>query len=81
MEVAEVRAAFPEMECVWSFPRANIGAIWDLLRRLREMFAKSLVTKEDSIRLGSIREAKSRGGLLAQQVRARRSDFSESCRS
>jgi FkbH-like protein len=56
MEVAEVKAAFPEMECV-VFPTGQYREIWDLLRRLREMFAKSLVSKEDSIRLGSIRDA------------------------
>jgi FkbH-like protein len=54
MEVAEVQAAFPEMECVL-FPKRNYQAIWDLLRRLRDAFGKQAVSSEDVIRLQSIR--------------------------
>jgi len=54
MEVAEVHAAFPQMECI-IFPRANYQAIWDLLKRLRDCFGKGVVSSEDMIRLHSIR--------------------------
>jgi FkbH-like protein len=54
MEVAEVKAAFPEMECI-SFPKNDYSAIWGLLRTLRDHFGKSEVSAEDEIRLGSIR--------------------------
>ena len=56
MEVAEVKAGFPEMECI-AFPNNDYQAIWDLLRRLRDFFGKSVISEEDSIRLKSIRGA------------------------
>jgi len=54
MEVAEVHAAFPEMECI-VFPKGNHQGIWDLLKRLRNCFGKEVVSSEDLIRLNSIR--------------------------
>jgi len=56
MEVAEVKAEFPEMECI-VFPKNDYQAIWDLLKRVRDLFGKSIVSTEDSIRLKSIRGA------------------------
>jgi FkbH-like protein len=56
MELAEVKAAFPEMECLL-FPKSAPPAFWQLLRRLRDLFGKSIVSEEDSIRLQSIRAA------------------------
>ena len=56
MEVAEVKSAFPEMVCV-TFPTADSQANWRLLYELRNLFGKSLVSEEDSIRLSSIRAA------------------------
>jgi FkbH-like protein len=56
MEVAEVKAAFPEIECI-VFPKNDYQAIWDLLKHLRDLFGKSLLSEEDSIRLKSIRGA------------------------
>lgn len=58
MELAEVKAAFPEMECLL-FPKSAPQAFWQLLRRLRDLFGKSIVSEEDSIRLQSIRAAAS----------------------
>ena len=58
MELAEVKAAFPEMECLL-FPKSDPQAFWQLLRRLRDLFGKSIVSEEDSIRLQSIRAAAS----------------------
>jgi FkbH-like protein len=54
MEVAEVHAAFPEMECI-VFPKGNFQGIWDLLKKLRNCFGKEFVSSEDLIRLNSIR--------------------------
>jgi FkbH-like protein len=56
MELAEVKAAFPEMECL-DFPKSDPQAFWRLLRRLRDLFGKPIVSEEDSIRLQSIRAA------------------------
>jgi FkbH-like protein len=56
MEVAEVKAAFPEMECI-VFPQHDDQATWNLLKRLRDLFGKSVTSPEDSIRLKSIRSA------------------------
>lgn len=54
MEVDEVHAAFPQMECI-AFPKGDCQAVWTLLRRLRDLFGKSILTVEDDIRLQSIR--------------------------
>jgi FkbH-like protein len=56
MEVAEVQAAFPEMECV-VFPKSDGQAVWELLKLLRDRFGKPALTEEDALRLGSIRDA------------------------
>jgi FkbH-like protein len=56
MEVAEVHAVFPQMDCL-VFPKGNNQSIWDLLKRLRDCFGKATVSREDEIRLGSIRAA------------------------
>jgi FkbH-like protein len=54
MEVAEVQAVFPEMECI-VFPKKRPPEFWGLLHRLRETFAKSSVSAEDELRLRSLR--------------------------
>jgi FkbH-like protein len=56
MELAEVKAVFPDIECV-VFPKTDYQAFWQLLRRLRDAFGKAVVSEEDSIRLDSIRAA------------------------
>jgi FkbH-like protein len=56
MEVAEVRAVFPEMECI-VFPKGDYPALWDLLKRLRDCFGKGAVSPEDEMRKRSIRAA------------------------
>jgi FkbH-like protein len=65
MEVAEVKAAFPEMECI-VFPTNDYQGIWDLLKRMRDLFGKSVISEEDSIRLKSIRGA----GVLRESLDA-----------
>ncbi len=56
MEVAEVKAAFPELECI-VFPKSDYQGIWNLLKDLRSFFGKPLLTEDDSLRLSSIRNA------------------------
>jgi FkbH-like protein len=56
MEVAEVKQAFPEMECR-VFPKGDYEAFWALLTKLRQDFGKSTVHDEDLIRAKSIRDA------------------------
>ena len=56
MEVAEVKAAFPEMACL-VFNKDDYQAIWELLASLRNYFGKSGISKEDSLRLESLRNA------------------------
>ncbi len=55
-ELAEVRAAFPQIECV-KFPTHDPAAAVELLWRLRAWFGKSRVSEEDRIRAASIRDA------------------------
>ena len=57
MEVAEVKAAFPQMKCL-VFPKDNYRDIWDLLKRLRNDFGKALLSEEDILRLQSLRNSK-----------------------
>jgi FkbH-like protein len=56
MEAAEVKAAFPAMECL-VFKKDDYQAVWDLLVNLRAQFGKASVSREDSIRLESLRNA------------------------
>jgi FkbH-like protein len=56
MEVAEVKAAFPAMDCL-VYPKNNHREILRLLKHLRKVFGKSLLTGDDMLRLDSIRNA------------------------
>jgi FkbH-like protein len=56
MELAEVKTAFPQLECVL-FPKQDIEGAWKLMRHLRGVFGKPYITADDSLRLGSIRNA------------------------
>ena len=56
LELGEVNAAYPEMECL-QFPARDNAAIYDLMLRLRDIFGRDAVLEEDSIRLESIRRA------------------------
>ena len=58
MEVAEVQAAFPAIECLL-FKKDDYQSVGDLLVHLREAFGKSAISQEDSIRLESLRNAPS----------------------
>jgi FkbH-like protein len=54
MEIAEVQAAFPEVTCLL-FPREKPEELWRLLINLRQLFGKSFLSDEDSLRLESLR--------------------------
>jgi FkbH-like protein len=56
MEVAEVKEAFPDVECI-VFPKGDYQGIFDLLKRLRALFGKSFLTEDDALRLKSIRNS------------------------
>jgi FkbH-like protein len=56
MELAEVKAAHPEIECI-QFPQDDPAEVYKLLERLRDLFGKSTLQEEDRIRLQSLRQA------------------------
>ena len=56
MEVAEVKAAFPAMECR-IYPKSDAAAVWQLLGDLRDMFGKRTLSEEDGLRAESIRRS------------------------
>lgn len=56
IELAEVNALYPEMECLL-FSKSDDQAVYDLLRKLRDLFGKPAILEEDAIRAESIRRA------------------------
>jgi FkbH-like protein len=56
MELAEVKAAHPDVECL-PFPTQDDAAAYELLERLRDLFGKERVSEEDALRLASLRRA------------------------
>jgi FkbH-like protein len=56
MELAEVAAAHPGIECI-QFPGNDYTAGYEMLRRLRDLFGKQKLSAEDHIRLESIRQS------------------------
>ena len=56
LELAEVRNAFPEMECI-RFPKQNAAAALQLLRWLRDEFGREAANPEDKIRRESLQQA------------------------
>jgi FkbH-like protein len=55
MELAEVAAAHPEMACL-QFPENDANAAHALLGKLRDLFGKESISREDSLRIESIRQ-------------------------
>jgi FkbH-like protein len=55
-EAAEVKAAFPDLECI-VFPRGDHREFWEFMRRLRRLFGKRAISDEDALRMASIRTA------------------------
>lgn len=56
MELAEVKAAHPDVECLL-FDGQNEPAAYDLIVHLRDLFGKERLTEEDGLRLESLRRA------------------------
>ncbi len=56
MELAEVKAAWPEMECL-QFSGKDPASVEKLFRTLRDLFGKSHLGKEDALRLESLRRS------------------------
>jgi FkbH-like protein len=54
IELAEVRARFPEIECLL-FPKDDPAAVVALVSRLRDLFGKERLHEEDRLRLDSLR--------------------------
>jgi FkbH-like protein len=54
MEIAEVKASWPEIQCLL-FPKEDPAAALALLREVRDLFGKSRLAEEDGLRLASIR--------------------------
>ena len=52
--MAEVQAAFPEIEAI-VFPAEIQAGAWDVIRQIRNLFGKSSLSEEDAIRMASIR--------------------------
>ena len=72
-EIAEVRAAYPDIECICFDPH-NYEEVHGLLYRLRDLFAKQTITEEDGVRRESLRDnSVSLGG--AQQTGASHESF------
>jgi len=56
MELAEVKAAHPDVECLL-YPGGDEQAAYELLEHLRDLFGKERLTEEDALRLDSLRRA------------------------
>ncbi len=56
LELAEVQAAHPEIECRL-FPRKDGAGVYSLLQELRDLFGKQALSAEDGLRLNSLRAA------------------------
>lgn len=56
IELAEVQAAHPTMECLL-FPKTDAQAAYQLMEKLRGMFGKEAILEEDAIRAESLRRA------------------------
>src|SRR5580704_1020801 len=56
LELAEVKASHPEVECI-EFPIKSSVAIYELVFRLRDLFGKSTISQEDAIRVETIKRS------------------------
>ena len=75
LELAEVKAAHPELACI-QFPARDSVAIYELVLGLRDLFGKSVILQEDSIRSESIRRLHA-GAETPQGAKAASSAFLE----
>jgi FkbH-like protein len=65
LELAEVKASHPHVECI-KFPTKDGLGIYNLAIRLRDLFGKSAILQEDAIRAESIR--RSHAGMAVQEA-------------
>ncbi len=72
MELAEVSAHYPEMQCL-RFPKEDYPATMALLNQLRDLCGKERISAEDTLRLESIR--KSAGFRIAKKDGTVSDDF------
>jgi FkbH-like protein len=56
LELAEVKASHPEVECI-QFPTKDSVATYEVVLRLRDLFGKDSISREDTIRVESIRRS------------------------
>jgi FkbH-like protein len=54
MDLAEIKAAHPGIECL-EFPREDPQAAYNLMERLRDLFGKDKISGEDGLRTASLR--------------------------
>lgn len=54
LEIEEVQLQHPRLQCLL-FPKQDAGLILGIVRELRDLFGKRVVTEEDAIRLRSLR--------------------------
>ena len=73
MEVAEVQAMHPNVQC-FLFPKDDPKAITVLLSTLRDLFGKDSLQAEDQFRLASIRNA-SRPAMLTEESLETQDEF------
>lgn len=71
MELEEVRAAHPGVECIL-FPKNDYAAAFAMFQKLRDLFGKPALSGEDALRLESIRNSQQflegiENGDLAEQ--------------
>ncbi len=57
LDLAEVKAAHPEIQCL-AFPRDDESSAYQLLQDLRDLFGKQSISGEDAIRLESLRASR-----------------------
>jgi len=74
MELAEVQAAHPDVECLL-FPKSDYQAGFVFLQKLRDLFGRPRLSEEDSYRLQSIRQGQqfqdaAQGGDSTEQLLA-----------
>ncbi len=80
MEVAEVKAAFPELDCI-VFPKNDYPGAWKLLNHLRELFGKPALTEEDALRLRSIHDSNVWRDARETSSKVSEDDFLESAQA
>ena len=66
LELAEVKASYPDVECVL-FPKNDPQAVVALLYRLRDLFGKNALSEEDAVRRDSLRSTQERSSEIQNQ--------------